>query len=169
MFNKQKQIDYYSNLLQEHGDHYLSLDWKSPDSQNERFKIFKDLIEMFGLYNPSILDIGSGFGDLYAYLKKELARFSYTGYDINPSLVENAKKKYRDGRFEVKDVLEGGLKTFDFVVCCGTLNISFDEREKHLDYIYAMLRKMFQLCKTAVGVNFLSSQAIYYLKNEPLF
>ncbi|MFA4966623.1 MAG: class I SAM-dependent methyltransferase [Candidatus Margulisiibacteriota bacterium] len=179
MNNKPKQIEYYHSLLEKHGDHYLSLDWKNPESQGIRFKVFEDLLTI-GNKSPhqkfwcgderndfSILDVGCGFGDFYGYLKKAGYKFQYAGYDIAPKIIESARKKYPEARFEVRDILDDKKpEKFDFVFCCGALNISFDNREAHLDFIRSMLLRMFELCNIGVGVNFLSSQAIYHLPDD---
>ena len=169
MGNIKRQSDYYENLLRTYGDHFLSLDWKAPESQEMRFKIFKDFVDMFGLHKFSVLDIGSGFGDLYNYFLKNNFRFSYKGYDVSSKIIEMAKKKYPNADFELHDILSNKKSaSADFVFCCGALNISFDDRETHLTFIHSMLIRMFQLCKIGVAVNFLSSQAIYHLRDEDL-
>lgn len=169
MGNKDRQIAYYEELLSTYGDHFLSLDWKSPQSQETRFRVFNDLIGLFGLHSFSAMDIGCGFGDLFKYLSENNYKFSYIGYDISKKILDIAKRKYPSAVFEVKDILQDKNKNIaDFVFCCGALNISFSDRETHLAYIHSMLIRMFELCKIAVGVNFLSSQAIYYLNDEDL-
>ncbi len=168
MVDKKKQIDYYEQLLAKYGDHYLSLDWKSPESQGIRYRVFEDLLVIGDKTNEfSILDIGCGLGDFYGYLKKAGYTFKYAGYDIAPQLIEAAKKKFPEADFEVRDILHDDRpKQFDFVFCCGALNISFEERDTHLDFIRSMLLRMFELCKIGIGVNFLSSQAVYFLPDD---
>ena len=169
MIDKKRQVAYYEDLLSTYGDHFLSLDWKSPESQEIRFRIFSDLINMFEHDKISVLDVGCGFGDLFGYLEKNGFKISYTGYDIAPKILETAKKKYPKANFELKDILhDPNPKKADFVFCCGTLNIAFDDRATHLEFIRSMLLRMFELCNIAVGVNFLSSQAIYHLRDEEL-
>lgn len=168
MQDKSRQIEYYEALVEKYGDHYLALDWKSPDSQKLRFRVFEDLFTITGKKNNfSVLDIGCGFGDLFGYFKKSGYKFDYAGYDISPKIIEMAKKKYPDGMFELKDILEDDKpKQYDFVFCCGALNINFEKKENHLDFIGSMLLRMFELCKIGAGINFLSSQAIYHLPDE---
>ena len=152
-----------------YGDHFLSLDWKSVDAQKIRFKIFDDLIKMNDQKVFSVLDVGCGFGDLFQYLAANGHHLSYTGVDLSPKIVEIAKNRHPKATFEVKDILcDKKFSQYDFVFCSGTLNISFSERDKHLEYICSMLIRMFELCKIAVGVNFLSSQAVYHVKDEDL-
>jgi SAM-dependent methyltransferase len=166
--SKEQQIKYYESLIEKYGDHYLSLDWKSPDSQKLRFRVLEDIFAITDKKsNFSALDIGCGFGDFYGYLKKAGYKFNYLGYDISPKIIEMAKRKYPDASFEVRDIIDDQKpRQFDFVFCCGALNISFDKTESHLDFIKSMLLRMFELCKIGTGVNFLSSQAIYHLPDE---
>ena len=168
MPDRSKQVKYYEELLKKYGDHYLSLDWKSPESQEIRFRVFEDLFTIADKRdNFSVLDVGCGFGDFYGYLKKSGYKFTYAGYDISSKIIDMAKKKYPDANFEVRDILEDQKpEQFDFVFCCGALNISFDEPGIHLDFIKSMLLRMYELCKIGAGANFLSSQAIYHLPDE---
>ncbi|KAF0135330.1 MAG: methyltransferase family protein [Candidatus Saganbacteria bacterium] len=165
---KDKQIQYYESLFKQHGDHYLSLDWKSPESQGIRYRVFEDLINMVDKKSDlSVLDVGCGLGHLYDYLKKAGYNLKYTGYDISPKLIEAAKNKFPSARFEVKDILaDKSPGRFDFIFCCGALNISFEEKSHHLEFIRSMLLRMFELCNIAVGANFLSSQAVYHLPDD---
>jgi 2-polyprenyl-3-methyl-5-hydroxy-6-metoxy-1,4-benzoquinol methylase len=160
-----RMIKYYEDLLEKHGDHWSALDWKSGDSQQLRFEVLSDIFVMAEkTANFSLLDVGCGFGDLYHYLSQKKVRCDYTGYDIAPRIIETAQHKYPKAGFEVKDILkDANPRQFDFVLCCGALNISFEEAPEHLTFIRSMLLRMFELCKIGVGVNFLSSQAIYYL------
>lgn len=167
--DKKKQISYYEDLLSTYGDHFLSLDWKSIESQQTRFKILEDLVKMFDPNNFSVLDVGCGFGDLYSYLAKNGHHLNYTGVDLSPKILGVAKARHPKAIFEEKDILtDKRFSQYDFVFCSGTLNISFDDRDKHLNFICSMLIRMFELCKICVGVNFLSSTAIYHVKDEDL-
>ena len=170
MFDKVRMAEYYEDLLQKHGDHYLSLDWKSPESQGIRYQIFEDLIFMMGKREGfSVLDVGCGFGDLFAHLKKAGFKFDYTGYDISYKIVDRAARKYPEANFEVRDILnDPDPRSFDFVFCCGALNINFEDNQTHLEHTRSMLLRMFELCKIGAGVSLLSSQAMFFLREEEL-
>jgi SAM-dependent methyltransferase len=161
MIDKAKQVEYYEGLLAQHGENYKALDWNSPESQRLRFKIFKELF-VYGkkAANISVLDVGCGFGDLYGFFKADgllnRLRINYTGYDISQKLLEVARKKYPDAKFELKDVLEDRyVPKFDYVFCSGVLNIRTSERDEHLDFVKEMLFRMYDLAGCGVGVNFL--------------
>ena len=41
---KEKIAEYFERLLDKHGDHYLSLDWKSKEGQTARFTVLLDML-----------------------------------------------------------------------------------------------------------------------------
>lgn len=165
----EKQASYYEELIDKHGEEsYRSLDWKSPESQTIRYQIFEHLFAITGRgKNFSILDLGCGFGDLFGYLKKRGYKFKYTGYDISQKIIDAAKKKYPEAKFEVRDILHDPKPDrFDFVFCSGAFNIRFLDHEDHMEKVKAMLLRMFELSKVGIGANFLSSGAVYYINEE---
>lgn len=171
-FNKQKMVDYYEQLLSQHGDHYLSLDWKTPESQKVRFNVFMDAL-FYGQKKEKVtfLDVGCGFGDLYGFLRdnKYLNEYkiSYTGYDISEKIIDRAKIKYKEARFEVKDILmPGKLPRFDYLFASGVFNISLEDSAGHMEYVRNMIKRMYELSNCGVGANFLSANAYYFVLDE---
>lgn len=166
MPHKEEQIKYYEGLLAQHGENYLALDWNSPESQRLRFKILKEIF-IYGkkASNVSVLDVGCGFGDFYGFLKADGSlhrnKISYTGYDISPKILEVARKKYPDAKFELKDILEDRyVPKFDYVFCSGALNIRTTEKDEHLDTVKEMIFRMYDLCGCGAAINFLSEGAL---------
>lgn len=166
MVNKQDQIDYFERLLAQHGPNYKALDWNSQDSQRLRYKILKEIF-VYGrkASGLALLDIGCGLGDFYGFLKAEglltRHRINYTGYDISPKLLEAAKKKYPDAKFELKDILEDRrIYKCDYLFCSGIFNIRTTEEADHLDFVKEMLFRLYDLASFGVAVNFLSEGAL---------
>lgn len=164
--NKEDQVRYFEGLLARHGANYLALDWNSPESQRLRFKIFKEIF-IYGRKSVGVsaLDVGCGFGDLYGFFKAEGTlhrnKISYTGYDISPKILEVARKKYPDAKFELKDILEDRyVPKFDYVFCSGALNIRTTEKDEHLDSVKEMIYRMYDLAACGVAVNFLGEGAL---------
>ena len=170
MDGKTAQIDYYEELLEKHGDNYLALDWNSPESQKLRYQIFKEIF-IYGrkASNPSVLDVGCGFGDLLDYFKAEKIKVQYTGFDISQKLIEVARKKQPDGKFEVRDILvERNLAQFDYLFCSGVFNIRMVDRGSHLEFVKSMLQRMYDLARYGVAANFLSEGVLPLAAPEEL-
>ena len=78
----------------------------------------------------------------------------YTGYDLVPEMVARALKRYPQGRFEVRDALQGfGDERFDYIVSSGAFNIDFGD---NLEAVQGLLRVMFDACTQGVAMNMLS-------------
>jgi SAM-dependent methyltransferase len=174
VFDKNKMIEYYENLLNQHGDHYLSLDWKSPSSQKMRYDAFIDLFALGKKKKDiSVLDLGCGFGDFYGYLKNEGwvedKKIKYIGYDINPKLIEKAQKKYPEARFEVQDIMEKkAFPKFDYIFSSGIFNICFSQSNDHMEYVREMIIRMYDLSESGMASNFLSVNGAYLMDEKEL-
>ncbi len=146
-------LDYYNAKITEYGQDIRALSWGSIDSQQERFRI---LYEIGELNNRSILDVGCGFGDLYLFLKERGGNLKqYVGIDVNAQMIALAKVKSPEVTFEVKDILDDKLKgEYDYVVASGIFSLETPDWQAVTEKI---LRKMYQLSRIGIGVNFLSS------------
>jgi SAM-dependent methyltransferase len=103
---------------------YDVLDWSSPASQQARFRV---LLQNVDLREKSLLDVGCGLGDLYAMLQQSPAGVEYTGVDIIPQMVQEARRRHPQGRFLCADIFQAnpfGEEAFDVVFCSGTLNLN---------------------------------------------
>lgn len=83
------------------------------------------------LINPegkTLLDFGCGKGDFYGFLKEKGIKCGYTGIDINPSLIELAKKNYPEAVFYVRDIENEPLEqSFDYTVAIGVFNLAVQD------------------------------------------
>jgi SAM-dependent methyltransferase len=157
---KSKLARYYDDLLEKYGDHYLSLDWKSPESQPVRFSVLLDII-MFTTKSRdiSILDVGCGLGHLLDFLQVnglvEKLNVKYSGIDIAPKMIEAARQRHPSVNFEVVDLINDRYnKTFDFAVMSGIFNVRMAELEAHKETVRKMLSRMFALCRYGAAANF---------------
>ena len=77
----------------------------------------------------------------------------YNGYDINPAMVQAARKKYPQGSFHTRDILtEGFAGPADYVIASGTFNIRIED---HDHWFRECLAAMYANCRRAVAFNFL--------------
>ena len=166
---KGKIAEYFEGLLEKHGDHYLSLDWKSKESQLLRFTVLLDIISFTGKKADfSVLDVGCGIGHLYEFLSSndliKKLKIKYSGIDISRKLIDFAKRKIPGVDLRVIDLINDKFdKKSDYVMCSGVFNIRMAELSAHKSTVAKMISRMFGLCNYGVAVNFLSQSSIYYL------
>lgn len=145
--------DHHSDLLERFGKDDPRVVWNSRESQESRFSV---LVEVGDLTDATILDVGCGLGDLWAYLKRRNTGFAdYLGIDINPQMLAAARDKYPQAQFEDRDLMRSPMRPnqFDYVFGSGIFNMVIPEWEK---MTLQTLRYMFEACRSGVGVNFLS-------------
>jgi len=132
------------------------------------------LIEVGDLKNSKILDFGCGFGYLYSYLKKKI-KYSgeYVGYDISNEMINFANKKYKNVRFENKNILSNKInERFDYVIINGTFN---NKINKNFDWIKKTLKILYKKTNKAIAFNNISSYVdyfddkLYYAEPEKIF
>ncbi len=156
--DKSQLIKFYGERYDQYGNNVKSVGWGDKESQALRFKI---LSEIGDLSNSSICDFGCGFGDLYDFLVKKFSNIHYTGIDISPKLIEEAKRQHPDLTFILGDILiNPPVRTYDYILASGTLSFKM---ENHEAYVYDNLKALFEICEKGVAVNFLSSYVDYQL------
>ncbi len=154
--NKEKVIKHFSKLVEHHGNDVASLDWGRKESQELRFKVLSEV----GLKTcETVLDIGCGLAHLADYLESQGVTAQYTGYDITPAMVKQARQRRPDLDIMECDLLGGELvkyPTHDYVVSSGIFYLC---KEKPLAFMDAMIRSMYARCRKGVAFNSLSSLA----------
>lgn len=152
-------VKLYEDRYSKHGDNYKTVGWGSKTDQILRFDM---LCRGLNLEGRRILDVGCGLGDLVAFIdNKTNGNFSYTGIDLTSSLIESAKKKFKQPNVhfaccDVSTFTEN--KNFDIALLSGALNFKIDD---NIGYSQSIISKLFKLTKETVSVNFLSSYVDY--------
>ncbi len=80
----------------------------------------------------SVLDVGCAVGGFAGVLRQCVKSFSYTGIDISPSMIAEAKQAYPDQRFfhvAENDFSNVAGEQFDLVLCLGILPLSENWRD----------------------------------------
>jgi SAM-dependent methyltransferase len=163
-FNIEKSNKLFKKMLDFFGpDNAEALHWKNQDSQFLRYDIFSTIGD---LNNASILDIGAGLGDFYGYLTgKGYRNFEYLGVDVLEDFVEQATRKFPDAEFECGDLLTYNPgKKYDYVICCGALNVVIGDMEK---LVRKAINHLYSMCRKGFGFNLLSKHA--YFKDKSLY
>lgn len=129
-----------------------SVKWSSRYGQHLRFKI---LSRIGDLAAAQILDVGCGLGDLYDYLLKTAGEINYTGIDLVPEFISQAKEKYHNAKFLNTELLCIKDK-FDYVLSSGSMNKKISN---HAEIYKGMIKYMYDLSNFASGFNMLNRAA----------
>lgn len=111
---------FYRHALARYGDNAEGVHWRSTESQQIRFKVLRDLLPP-DLSRISLVDVGCGLGDLYAFLaaRNDLPR-QYIGLDAVQAMVERARS--RSGCAILRcDVLTDPLPDADWYLASGAM------------------------------------------------
>lgn len=149
----------YEERFAEHGVSPKSLGW-TKGRQKIRFNALLDLLEGVG---DSFLDIGCGFGDLNDALLARKTSYQYLGVDIVGNFIKEGESR-RGGetvQFQVGDFMATEFgRSFDCVIASGVFTFKLEDADQYA-YIQAALKRMLDLCKVGVAVDFLSDRVNY--------
>ncbi|HTC21104.1 MAG TPA: class I SAM-dependent methyltransferase [bacterium] len=94
--------------------------WRTRQNQELRFRTLSGIGD---LQNKKILDLGCGLGCFYGFLKDRGWQGEYTGIDILDMMVQAARKRFPDARFEKRDILRRPpSEKWDYVFVNGVFN-----------------------------------------------
>lgn len=149
--------DFFDKTIKAHGADPKGVDWKSEESQFVRFaqllKIHPDKTRHF-----SIIDYGCGYGALVKFLQQEGYDFTYTGYDMTPSVIETARITFPDIRCTWTTDLSN-VKPADYVVGSGLFNMKFKDTpsDEWYQHMLNTIRAMWDLSQKGLAFNALTS------------
>ena len=127
------------------------------------------------LHGKTLLDIGCGFGDYYAYLRGRGIGVRYVGYDFIAPFVEAGRERFPEATFAVKDVTRDPIEhEADYAVMCQVFNNRYADSD-NTAVVKAVVRKAFAAARLAVSVDMLSTYVNYrdekmaYFSPEEMF
>ena len=140
----------YKARFKKYGVDPKSLFWQRRGAAHQRFRQIWAEIDFNG---KSVLDIGCGFGEMGKFLIKRYKGVNYTGFDIVPEFIEEAKRELPKLRFEVRDFFNDPIKEkFDVVIASGVLNSNV---ENNMEYRKKAIKEMFKHAKKVAAFNML--------------
>ena len=158
--DKQRIIERYNKRLEKFGTSINALAAGTEERRNLRFKILTEI----GMQNgDTILDLGCGFGDYARYIDSCELSVDYTGYDINPRLIEKAQSLYPGKKFETKDILNESFGSFDYIVSSSCFNLIL-EQEDNYNFVERLLRTCYEHARIGVAIDFNSSYVDFLSK-----
>ena len=152
MSRKKKIRRHYKGRIKRRRENYDILDWASAESQQARFAV---LVREIDLAGKSLLDVGAGLGDLWAFIKARRLGVDYTGVDLLDEMVRVAERMHPDARFVQADIFADDMfedRRFDVVFCSGVLNLNLGNNHKFLPIAAA---RMLHLANEAAVLNLL--------------
>jgi len=154
----------YSERYHKLGKHVHTLGWGSEEQQYYRFT---QVLRAAVLEGKSVLDIGCGFGDFLSSCSDAGCGLEhYTGWDINPDLVSEAKQQHPNSSFAVLNLAEQEELTpvAEVGVMLGVLNLNFKEAYDNMVFSKMMIEKAFSAVSETLVVDFLS---LYHTPDYP--
>lgn len=158
--DKIRIIDRYNQRLAVHGATIATMASGTEARRDIRFRVMTEI----GLEpGDVILDLGCGFGDFVNYLDRHKLSVDYVGYDINPALVEVARARYPERRFEVRDVLHDDFPEFDYILSSSCFNLPL-QYEDNYEFVKRLLYTCYKHVRKGVSIDFLSSYVDFHSK-----
>lgn len=165
-----KIIAHYEDCLDRHGDSHLGVDWPNARDADTRYRVMLDVIGQRDC-PATLLDFGCGAGHLLDFIRRDgWNAVEYSGLDASAKFVDLCRRKFPDGTFHCRDILEGaaGIEPSDYVVMNGVLTERCGVSEAAmLDYMEALLAAAWPLARKGMAFNVMSAQVDW--KRDDLF
>lgn len=158
---------YYQDCIAKFGSTPKGVDWNDASSQELRFKVLLQNIQLSR--NDTVFDFGCGYGALYSYLLNEFESINYFGCDIVQQMIDEAKKAHPliAENLYVGDEI---LSEHDYVLISGVFNVknelSINEWKR---YVSLTLNHCLSKTKKALSVNFLTDKSDVSLRQHKLY
>jgi len=138
----------YQKKFKKYGVDPRALKWETKKAAAQRYE---QIVADADFAGKSILDVGCGFGGIIPYISAKEENFNYTGVDIVPEFIRQAKKLHPSHKFAIRDYFENPLKkNFDIVLSVGTLNSNLKD---NLIFRKKAIKTMFGHAKEALVFN----------------
>lgn len=161
---------HYENRLEEFGPNFRGMDWPNEVDLKTRFRVMTSIIPGSGQF--SLLDLGCGVGLLLDYLQssKELDRLDYLGVDLSSKMIEAAKVRHPNQKFQSRDLLTNPFsnQSVDYIIMNGLLTEKQTlSQTQMIQFAKEILGRAFESCKFGMAFNIMSPHVDW--KREDLF
>lgn len=149
-------VAYQERRFASEGPSARGLDWRSADAQQLLFRI----IYSMGLDSRcSVLDVGCGLAHFYDFLLERGFKGRYSGIDLSPLLVDEARCRHPELDVRVTNLLldPTDVEQHDFVVASGIFSARLDIPPDEFElYAQHMIERMYGLCRRGTVFNMLT-------------
>ena len=159
MTKSQRIRHHYQPRIDDGRENYDVVDWASAAAQQIRFAVLADNVPLAG---RTLLDVGCGLGDLWAYLEGRGISVDYCGVDLLAEMTASAAGRNAGARFVCGDIFDRGRcvvgppERFDVVFCSGMLNLDLGN---NAEFLPEALRRMLELSTGHMVVNLLHARS----------
>jgi SAM-dependent methyltransferase len=146
---------------------YMNVSLIGYESRQQQIDIFSNTCpKEFNVYADTVLDVGCGIGDFFAYCQEILNCLEpkYSGIDYNGNMIELAKKKFpeAENNLSAEDLLDVD-GNYDWVIAMSAFNVPMQDDMD--SYIKQCIDKMYSLCNKGIGFNLLNTDEGYAPKD----
>jgi ubiquinone/menaquinone biosynthesis C-methylase UbiE len=163
--DKQRIIERYNERLRKFG---VGIDALASGSEERRKIRFQNLLDIGVRSGDHIIDLGCGFGDLLQYCRSENLEIRYTGIDINPNLIEAARKRFPDAEFRVADITADPMENADYVLSTSSFNLKLQHQDNY-EFAERIMSSAYKLASKGVAIDFLTSYVDFKGNPEEAF
>ncbi len=156
----EKLLQIYQNSFNKYNATKLGIGYPTETNMDILYsRILNVMDDFYVIKNPTVLDVGCGYGGLLEYIKKRKININYTGIDILDENIKAAKKNHPNHSFYVKDALNMDYnEEFDYVICNGIFTDKGDaDIFEMTSFVKKIIKKMFKASRVGIGFNLIST------------
>jgi SAM-dependent methyltransferase len=146
--------DYYGDLVQRFGHDPRACDYGRPESQQAKFRVLSECVDF---RDASVLDVGCGFADFADFLTARYPGVRYTGIDLTPAMIEQARARHPTLTLKVANLLDLEASQQVDVVTANGIFYLLGEQAPAL--MRTFIERMWDMAIRAVAFNSLSAWA----------
>jgi len=151
--DKAEIIGRYTERFESLGGVVEALGSGSNEHQSLRYKVLAEIGDLGG---QRVLDVGCGFGGFIDYCRHYGQPMKYTGIDIVPAFIAEAKRRHPQGEFVEMDILQSRDDLeFDYVVSSQAFNNRYRNAD-NLDVMKNVIARCFAIAKKGVAIDMMS-------------
>ena len=161
---------HYEPLIDPSRESFEIADWGDAASQLKRFEVLADNADLAG---RSLLDVGCGTGDLWAFLAGRGLGVNYLGVDLLDKMIDEARRRHPAAAFECLDPFDAASLTdrrFNVVFASGVFNLDTGNSR---EFLPAGIARLLALADEALVFNLLHARAdthydhcVYYTPDQ---